>query len=124
MIGSTRSQDQAGIELRDSPVRSAIDENPPILDNFGQTVDFEGNPTVTYRANGELPLDLDDGFPAIDDLTGGLLGQYSRKFASNSGLRPVLSPTWCILTWSPCTTWEAIATTTSSRWNTLPAGSA
>jgi hypothetical protein len=76
MTGTTRSFDPAGSDLRNSATGQNLDENPPIIDNFGQTVDFEGNPTVTYRPSGELPTDLDDGFPLVDDLTGGLLGQY------------------------------------------------
>jgi serine/threonine-protein kinase len=76
MTGSTLSHDRSGLEHRDPAAPSALEQHPPLLDNFGQTVDYEGSPTVTYRPNGELPTDLDDGFPVIDDLTGGLLGQY------------------------------------------------
>ncbi len=75
MTGITRNRDLTGLDFRD-PSLASLDEDPPIVDNFGQTVDYDGNPTVTYRANGELPTDLDDGFPVVDDLTGGLLGQY------------------------------------------------
>ncbi len=77
MTGSPRSHDLNGLEFRDPPASpSMIEPAPAVVDSYSQTVDFEGNPTVTYRANGELPTDLDDGFPTIDDLTGGLLGQY------------------------------------------------
>jgi eukaryotic-like serine/threonine-protein kinase len=76
MSGSTRTTDRSGSELGDPQPSSRLDEKPPLVDNFGQTVEYEGDATVTYRADGELPTDLDHGFPAVDDLTGGLLGQY------------------------------------------------
>ncbi len=42
---------------------------------FDSTVDYEGDPTVNFRGE-PAPPDPDDGFPAVDDLTGRTLGQY------------------------------------------------
>ena len=39
-------------------------------------MDFEGISTVTYLGEGDPSPEPDDGFPAVDDLTGRQLGQY------------------------------------------------
>ena len=83
MVGTIRAQKPAGAEvLNPHPgvglsSGSRVDEaHSPLVDNFGQTVEYEGSPTVTFRPDGEISTDLDDGFPVVDDLTGNLLGQY------------------------------------------------
>jgi serine/threonine-protein kinase len=76
MTGTKGSTDRSGPDFPDPDVLPPLDPKPPVADKFGQTVDYEGDPTVTYRPDAELPTDLDDGFPTIDDLTGRLLGQY------------------------------------------------
>ena len=49
-----------------------------LLDGVGldRTVDFVAQSTATYPIDAVSAPDPDDGFPAIDDLTGQLLGQY------------------------------------------------
>jgi eukaryotic-like serine/threonine-protein kinase len=81
MTGSMRSHDGKGPDLRGRPSSSQAAELAPDRDDsnaekLGQTVDYEVDATASYPGNGDLPPDFDDGFPAIDDLTGRVLGQY------------------------------------------------
>ena len=41
-----------------------------------ETIDYEADSTLTYHGIADEPPEPDDGFPAVDDLTGQLLGQY------------------------------------------------
>jgi serine/threonine protein kinase len=88
MTGSSWSPDRTGPDVRARSTPSPDVESPaseplpltqpdePIDENLGQTMDYEGEVTVTYDGEEDPSSDLDDGFPAIDDLTGRLLGQY------------------------------------------------
>jgi eukaryotic-like serine/threonine-protein kinase len=91
MTGSRRRHDRARPDQRDrptpiadaSPVEAApIGPQTPLLSGLpsderpGGTIDFEVDSTVTYQVDADQLPELDDGFPAVDDLTGQLLGQY------------------------------------------------
>jgi serine/threonine-protein kinase len=72
MAGSRRNPD-----LGQEPDGVAVPASGPSrVEGFGGTVDYQGDSTVTYRGDSEPPSEFDDGFPAVDDLTGRVLGQY------------------------------------------------
>ena len=50
--------------------------NSPAEEHFGRTQEYVADSTVTYQGEGDPSPEFDDGFPAFDDLTGRLLGQY------------------------------------------------
>ncbi len=56
-----------------APAPKASATSPPD-EAFGRTVDYAGDSTITYRGGPEV--EPDDGFPAVDDLSGRTLGQY------------------------------------------------
>jgi serine/threonine protein kinase len=93
MTGSRRKADRGRPDLRDWPSpqslapSSRVEETPiapqnpvpirlPSDDCLGGTIDYEVDSTVTYQVDADQLPELDDGFPAVDDLTGQLLGQY------------------------------------------------
>ena len=86
MTGSRRRPNLSGPDHRgreSGPVAEAVVPTSPTAprpiaateEGLGQTMDYLGEATVTYQVGVE-PVETDDGFPAIDDLTGRLLGQY------------------------------------------------
>jgi eukaryotic-like serine/threonine-protein kinase len=64
------------VHAKDSTINNQSMPEPSIIEQLGQTIDFEAEATVTYQPGVETSADLDDGFPAIDDLTGRVLSQY------------------------------------------------
>ena len=88
MTGSRRTPDRKEPDHRarmspHQPVNAPAPEassprqpGPSAEDVLGRTMDYEGDSTVTYQGEEDQSPELDDGFPAIDDLTGRLLGQY------------------------------------------------
>ena len=59
---------------RDSPLPSLFRPTRPLFDESFEALD---DSTISYQNEAEIgTADLDDGFPAVDDLTGRSLGQY------------------------------------------------
>jgi len=84
MTGSRRRNDLKGEDPGDRAARDGtagsgenrVSGTPPD-EILGRTMDYEGEATATYDGpDGDVFIEVDDGFPAIDDLTGRLLGQY------------------------------------------------
>ena len=93
MTGSRRGPDRGRPDLRDRPspqplAPSSPHRDAPVAaqvpqsdrlssgDAQGGTIDYVVDSTLTYQVDVDAPLEMDDGFPAVDDLTGQLLGQY------------------------------------------------
>jgi eukaryotic-like serine/threonine-protein kinase len=93
MTGSRRRPDRGRPDLRNRPSPQPLaapspPEAKPVApqrlhpdrlpsgDGQGGTIDYVVDSTLTYQVDADAPPELDDGFPAVDDLTGQLLGQY------------------------------------------------
>jgi serine/threonine protein kinase len=93
MTRSKRKPDRAGSDVQDRPapgpfVHSLAEdgtssvlqvqdlEELPNGDRPAATIDYEVDSTLTYQVELDRLPEFEDGFPAIDDLTGKLLGQY------------------------------------------------
>ena len=76
MTGPRRSSERQEVESPSTGAPVPSTPTPLLPPDHGETVEFEGEATTTYQGIAETFVELDDGFPAIDDLTGRLLGQY------------------------------------------------
>jgi eukaryotic-like serine/threonine-protein kinase len=93
MTGSSWRRNRGGSDVRARPSQQPLTpssltegvlivpqaddpEELPTSNRLGGTMDYEVDSTLTYQGDLDQIPELDDGFPAIDDLTGQLLGQY------------------------------------------------
>ena len=73
---SRQSVDANSPETRPIEKTPSREPDSPADESFGRTIDYEAASTITYPGEDDFSPELDDGFPAVDDLTGRLLGQY------------------------------------------------
>ncbi|WP_435011685.1 serine/threonine protein kinase [Tundrisphaera lichenicola] len=77
--GTRRPTDGEEPPSEPEPAPPRLDEGAvefsPFAEGLNTTVDYQADATILYRGD-QAPVDPEDGFPAIDDLTGRTLGQY------------------------------------------------